>query len=236
MSLNSLANPLSGLALQPRTLNFPTNGLTNSPYWDVEQQYYKNDMVISPIDQGAYVWLGETTVDGAGGVSNTIMGGDDPSAQTGWWYSCSALGVPASSQQTTLNVTVTNGAAQAAKTIPASATLTAGQGSTWLVNWSATLTPAGAWTAPDYTNFTFTASGTGASAPVVVMAQPAVNAVLTTAPVGVSGSAVLTLGTDTDPLASETITPSIVSPSSSQVVSVSAFNVLYTLVTPASLA
>jgi hypothetical protein len=236
MSVNSLANPLSSLALQPRTLNFPTNGVTNSPYWDANEQYYKNDMVISPIDQGAYVWLGETTVDVASAASNTIMGGHDPSAQDGWWYSLSALGVPASSKQTTLNVGVTSGTAQAAKTVATTATLSAQQGSTWLVNWSATLTPTTAWTAPDYTNFTFTASGTEASEAVVVMAQPLVNAVLTTAPVGVSGSAVLKLGTAANPATLETITPSIISPSSSQVVNVSAFNVLYTLVTPAAVA
>jgi len=230
MSVNSLGNALSSLALLPSTANLPTNTATNSPYWNASEQYYKNDIAISPIDQGAYVWLGSTTVDGSSAASNTVRGGDDPSAQTGWWYSLSSLGPPAATKDVNVNVAVTNNAAQAAKTVAAGATLTAAQSTTWLVQWSALLTPASAWTAPDYTNFTFTASGTGASAAVVTMAQPIVNGVATTAPVGVSGVALLTLGTDASPTATETITPSIVSPSSSQVVTVSNFNILYTLV------
>jgi hypothetical protein len=236
MSVNSLGNALSSLALLPSTANLPTNTQTNSPYWNASEQYYKNDIAISPIDQGAYVWLGSTTVDGSSAATNTVRGGDDPSAQTGWWYSLSSLGPPASTKDVNVNVTVTNTGAQSAQTVATSATLTAAQSTTWLVQWSALLTPTSAWTAPDFTNFTFTASGTGASAAVVTMAQPAVNGAATTAPVGVSGVALLTLGTDSSPTATETITPSIVSPSSSQVVTVSNFNILYTLVQSPSVA
>jgi hypothetical protein len=219
MSLNSLANPLSSLALQPRTLNLPTNLLTNDPYWDVSGQYYKNDIVISPIDYNAYVWLGDSS-----GAQPCVLGGSDPSVGDSWWYALSAAPADASFADL-LNVTVTNGAsATTAKTIAGAATLAVGAGSKWLVSWSGTFTPAGTWTAPDLTNVVFTASGSGASTAVTTTVQPATGQ---TAAVGASGVAVVQAGTGSG----LTITPTIVPfASTSQQVTVTNFNVHYSVI------
>lgn len=218
MSLNSLANPLSSLALQPRTLNLPTNLLTNDPYWDVSGQYYKNDIVISPIDYNAYVWLGD-----ANGAQPCVLGGSDPSVGDSWWYALSAAPADASFADL-LNVSVGDNGATGAKTIAAAATLAVDAGSKWLVSWSGTFTPAGAWTAPDLTNVVFTANGAGASTAVTTTVQPATGQ---TAAVGASGVAVVQAGTGTG----LTITPSIVPfASTSQVVTVTNFNVHYSVI------
>lgn len=61
MSLSSLDNPLERLASLPNVMNW--RGL-----WDNTTQYFRNDVVISPVDSAAYIALNLST-----------LGGGDPS-------------------------------------------------------------------------------------------------------------------------------------------------------------
>jgi hypothetical protein len=66
-------------------MNFRTEALTNLPYWDVATQYFKGDCVVSGVNDGIYVFGGES---GANLNQTTIRGGTDPAlgdADSGWW-------------------------------------------------------------------------------------------------------------------------------------------------------
>lgn len=165
MALESLRDPLSRLSTLPVTMNvaFSPSNSTN-PYWDVTTQYFQNDVVLSPVDDGAYILL----------ASSAVLGGVDPSDPASDWYSLSkatagtALGPAA--------VTATGGAttAYALANTPA---LTAPAGTSWMVTVQANAAAsAGALDSSDWLKWTVAiAGGTTASATFV----PSVDTVAT---------------------------------------------------------
>jgi len=155
MSLESLQNPLSQLRALPRSVNFATatEVAVNEPYYSATHQYVKNDMCLSEVDDGAYVFLG--------GIDDktTTLGGNDPASDPLWislaksganTVSGGAGGVPL--------VPVVTGGATPAYTLTNNS-LTVPASTTWLVSWRCTAAknPAGALVAADWINWTFTA-------------------------------------------------------------------------------
>ena len=148
MALEALADPISQLRYLPRSVNYATatEVAVNEPYYADTHQYFKNDMCLSGVDDGAYVFLG--------GVADktTTFGGPDPSADPNWISlakaganTAEALAPTVASNGTTL-YTVTNGSFT---DLP--------EGSTWLVTWHCTVTKASATLATDWLNWTVTA-------------------------------------------------------------------------------
>lgn len=151
-SLESLSNPLERLTVLPTAVNIRKSGAGDIT-WDAGVQYFQNDLVISTLDGGAYVFTG--------GASNrtSILGGSDPAAAPTLWTSLATVGIQNTSQ---ITVPSTLGAANAI-TLPAGATLTGlPAGSTWLVAVQGSLTTAIATVAADVSTFTFTPNGAGA--------------------------------------------------------------------------
>jgi hypothetical protein len=152
-SLESLSNPLERLTVLPTTMNLRKNPATGLPYWDATIQYFINDVVISPITEGAYICSGGTQDQSA------VRGGVDPSADTtGVWWSTTVQGVSNSAVFTSAAPIV--GAANVI-TLPAGSTLNAPAGSTWLVSLNGSTSCPLAITAADYSTYTFTAAGAG---------------------------------------------------------------------------
>jgi hypothetical protein len=155
-SLESLANPLERLSVLPTTMNLRKNPLTGLPVWDASIQYYLNDMVISQIDGGAYVFSGGV----APNEQTTIRGGVDPSADaTGKWIKTFPNGV---SYYDSLNPTVADGGA-GAYTIT-NGSLTVPEGSEWFVSVQSTTTSVAPLVADQVVSWTMTGSGAGGSA------------------------------------------------------------------------
>jgi hypothetical protein len=153
-SLESLTNPLERLNVLPTAMNFRKNPATSLPFWNVAIQYFINDVVISPLNNGAYICSGGTQ------DQTAVRGGVDPSLDTtGIWYSTSVQGV-SNSQVFTSTVAIV-GAANVI-TLPAGASLTAPALSTWLVVADGSTSCPLAITAADYSTYTFTANGAGA--------------------------------------------------------------------------
>jgi hypothetical protein len=145
-SLESLSNPLERLGVLPTAMCARFIG--TSLVWSAAVQYFKNDVVVSGVDGGAYVC--EVT---------SVLGGSDPSAAPASWTRLAPTGIRNTTQ---IAVPSTLGAANSI-TLPAGATLTGlPAGSTWLVNVQGSLTTAIATLAADVTTFTFTPNGAGA--------------------------------------------------------------------------
>jgi len=151
-SLESLSNPLERLTVLPTAVNVRKSG-AGSILWNANVQYFVNDLAISTVDGGAYVFTG--------GASDrvSILGGSDPAAAPTLWTKLATTGIR---NQTQITVPSTLGAANAI-TLPAGATLTGlPAGSTWLCAVQGNLTTAIATVAADVTTFTFTPNGAGA--------------------------------------------------------------------------
>jgi len=67
MALVPLQNPLEILAILPNVMNWRGT-------WDVTEQYFKNDVVVSPVNQASYILNGQ----------NSSFGGADPTLNPDW--------------------------------------------------------------------------------------------------------------------------------------------------------
>ena len=67
MSLTPLDNPLERLGVLP-------NGMNWRGAWDVNEQYYLNEVVVAPANQASYILTGKTT----------LLGGLDPTMNADW--------------------------------------------------------------------------------------------------------------------------------------------------------
>lgn len=155
MSLESLQNPLSQLRVLPRSVNFATatenTPNINDPYYSDTHQYVKNDMCLSKLDDGAYIFLGGESAD-----KTTTLGGTDPSADTNNWISLSKVGANSLSGPVVPTVAGNGGTTQA-YTLTLN-TLAVPASTTWVVSWQCTATMAtGVATAVDFISWKFTA-------------------------------------------------------------------------------
>jgi hypothetical protein len=219
MSLESLQNPVSRLAVLPDGMSVNKNPEDNSPYWDVASQYYVNDVVLSSLNSGAYLMVGGATVDGAP-AQTAVRGGDDPAEDaTGNWIKLSQ-----SSWEGYYNPTI--GVPAAAATviaITANAAYSAEPGYSYSVTFSGLSTTPLVQTAADWTRWTWTPSGTGAL-PLTIDVQPTVGS--TTTNFSVSG--VLTMGDVVAPPALDIITMSGAKLGAGQVTTITNARVTYT--------
>jgi hypothetical protein len=109
--LESLASPLERLSVLPTTVSLRVNPVTNSPVWNALIQYYKNDLVISSVDGGAWIMTGGSS------DQSVVRGGLDPAVSpTDLWQKLAADGAPSFEQLATTFavagagvITVTNG-------------------------------------------------------------------------------------------------------------------------------
>jgi hypothetical protein len=186
-SLESLANPLERTAVLPQSVNFNLNPLTGDPTWDVNRQYFQNDLVISGVDGGAYLLNGNST---------TLLGGVDPALDGGAnWQKTFPNGVsyydsivPAYATGGVGNTYVVTGIN--ALPLPVNKYLTSA-GSVWQITYQATATSAGpALAAADVVNLSFTADGAGAVSSTIDVV-PLVGATATR----FAGSCVVEVGT-----------------------------------------
>jgi len=147
MALESLRDPLSRLSTLPVTMNVafsPAN--STNPYWSATTQYFQNDVVLSPVDDGAYVLL----------VTSTLLGGLDPSDPASDWYSLSKS--TAGTAVVDSAVTATGGATTA-YTLAGTPVLTLSAGSSWMVTVQANATAAAALDASDWLKWTVAVAG-----------------------------------------------------------------------------
>lgn len=151
-SLESLSNPLERLTVLPTTMNLRKNPATSLPYWDATIQYFINDVVISPLTEGAYICSGGTNDQSA------VRGGVDPSLDTtGVWWSTSVAGV---SNSASITPTFTAPALPNGAYTVVGGTVNAPAGSEWLVTLQcASATGTGALTATEIVTFTATPNG-----------------------------------------------------------------------------
>lgn len=166
-SLESLQNPLERLSVLPTTMSWRSNPVTNDPTWNVSLQYFYNDVVISGVNEGAYIFTG-----GPSSVSPpldhlwTLRGGVDPALDTnGYWQKLTQTGV-----ETSVSATPTftlSGAAGAQTVVVGSGSLQGvSAGSKWLV----TLSFAGVWgavqTVAELLTFSIASNGTSGTTDV----------------------------------------------------------------------
>jgi len=196
MALNPLANSLSLLKAVPNSMNYRTEAVSNNPYWDPATQYFKGDCVVSPENDGIYVFGGET---GANLNQTTIRGGVDPAlgdSTSGWWPMQNSGLLQSSTQAAAPGSVTTVVGAGGAVVVPASLSLdlTANNfyAGRWLVTLQAQCTVAGpGMIAGNGFDWILTPTGT---APVVV--RMTTGAPVGTLTWGVTGSAVVTIPTD----------------------------------------
>jgi hypothetical protein len=143
-------------------LRYDANG-GDVPIWSATQQYYLNDVVVSPTDSAAYMFSGSVNDPGN---QYFVLGGDDPAIasldpDTSGWRSFQGNGLRYVS---TGAAAIALAAPGAAFTIPAACQLAAGAGgvSTWNVILNYTATGSAAWVATD--SFSFTATPNGGTA------------------------------------------------------------------------
>lgn len=148
-SLESLANPLERIAVLPTTMNLRQNALTG-PVWSAVVQYFINDLVISSVDGGAYIWGG-----GAGGET-AVRGGNDPSDPTSGWIKTATDGV---NTYDTLTPTIVSAGAGVLTITNGSLAVPAG--SEWFISLQAVGVLPAVGTTADVSELTFTASGAG---------------------------------------------------------------------------
>lgn len=167
-SLESLANPLERIATLPTTVNLRVNPITNSPEWNATIQYFLNDIVISPIDGGAYIWGGGLAVN----PITCVLGGADPSDVGGGseWIKFATNGVNTYSTLSPVYVAVAGaGATTYTLTVAGANVLDVPAGSEWLVNIQAVGTAPLALTAVDCVEWTVVGSGAGGTTAVADM-------------------------------------------------------------------
>lgn len=184
MSLESLKNPVSRLAVLPDAMNVNKDPNDNSPYWNPASQYYTNDVVLSSVNSGAYLMVGGPT-DNSDPLTG-VKGGDDPSADTtGVWEKLSQ-----SSWAGYFNPTITTpGAGATTIAVSANNVYSALPGYSYMVTFSGTVTFPLVAAATEWSTWTWTPSGTGALS-LVMDVQPTVGNLAT----NFSLSGVLTMG------------------------------------------
>lgn len=186
MALEALADPLSRVRFLPLAMNFATatEVAVNDPYYAPTHQYVKNDVCLSGVDDGAYVFLGGAT------DKTATFGGADPSADANW-----VSLKPAGANSSAAVVPVVTGAGAPAYAVTSGTLSNLPEGSKWLVNWQCTAassaTPQVATDANDAIKWTLTAAGVGGS--VASMTQlPVVDTIAVAN--DFSGSVVITVG------------------------------------------
>jgi len=90
-ALESLANPLERVAILPQSLNLYSEPVSGSPVWDPTLQYVQNDVVLSSVDLGPYVWPASGT---AVPTPVSVRGGSDPSVPGSGWVRLSPISAP----------------------------------------------------------------------------------------------------------------------------------------------
>jgi len=111
MSVNTLVNPVTRLGLLPEMMNW--RGV-----WSASEQYYKSDVVSSPIDDLSYVL-----------DLSTLLGGSDPSASGDWIVLSPQTGVSSITAGTGISITGPATAPTINSTVVAGVTsVTAGNG------------------------------------------------------------------------------------------------------------
>jgi hypothetical protein len=156
-SLESLANPLERIAVLPTAMNLrqvpATQVAPASPVWSALVQYFLNDLVISSVDGGAYIWGG-----GANGET-TVRGGNDPSDATSGWIKTATNGV---NTYNTLAPTIVS--APAGVLTITNGTLSVPAESEWFISVQVIGVLPAVGTSADVSELTFTASGAGGTA------------------------------------------------------------------------
>jgi hypothetical protein len=160
--LESLANPLTGLAATPRSVQLAANTADGSTVWDAAQQYYANDAVFSSVNGGLYIYAPTST------DPSCVLGGSDPATAGAPWVSASTAGLSPGgwTNSPTLSFSAT-AVANAAITVGAGGSVTVPPDSKWLCMLNCNVTSGAGWAANDNVSFTFTGNGTGGTAPVV---------------------------------------------------------------------
>jgi len=194
--LQSLLNPLEMKDSLPSSVavrrNFAALDVLDETYWDADVQYFLNDIVFSPINDGAYIMIG-----GSSGptVASSFRGGNDPSTEPDWWAPLTQFGSQTSggALQT---VTATPGTAGAIVLTGAGSSLAAARDSTaYLVTVQGTVTgAANPMTTASYLKWTVTASGTAAISGLYTVVPDT-----TSASMGFSFSVIVKTGTTTPP-------------------------------------
>lgn len=174
-SLESLSNPLEALNVQPSALNLRQRDSATgpTPLWNATVQYYTNDVVLSPINGGAYVYTGNSAALISGDRPKSgVLGGPDPALDaTGGWQSLAGGAASGIFGWEAISPTF---AAQPVGpgnfTVTAGGSLTVPSGSSWLAIASGTFTTVAvggpppvspALTAPDSATLTLTGSAGG---------------------------------------------------------------------------
>jgi hypothetical protein len=150
-SLESLANPLERFAVLPQAVNFNKNPINGNPTWDVNRQYFDNDIAISGIDGGAYILNSPSTC---------VSGGPDPSASLEW----QKLFPNGASYYESLVPTFTDAGAGSytVSGLSSGNTYLTPANSGWQVIWQGTATAAsGPLLATDWVSMTLTPNGSG---------------------------------------------------------------------------
>jgi hypothetical protein len=166
MALDPLKNPMERLKSLPTMMALRKNPADNLPYWDVAIQYYVNDVVLSEIDEGAYVMSGAGDTLEESAVA--VRGGPDPANDTdGNWVALAPSGVGKSNwfqSGVTLTPVTANAITVAGGALVRSAVGT-GRTEVWLATLNTTsIGPAAA--AGDGITFTFTPQVAGAAVAV----------------------------------------------------------------------
>lgn len=178
MALVPLGNPLTQLDAQNYVMNLRSQDASvNDVTWSATTQYFINDMVRGA-DGGLYVYEAWNKVTEEN-LAYSVLGGLDPSlaGPTGGWSSAQGDGLKTVVQNSGSVTGVNNGtpagaqAAGAVTVAPALNLLLAdplGVVSTWLVklDYTATLTGAGAFAAAEHLIWTVTPNGTAPTARV----------------------------------------------------------------------
>lgn len=147
-AIESLSNPLERLAVLPTAVNARPSAPADIT-WDSAIQYFKNDLVISPLTGGAYVFTG-----GANDLT-AIRGGSDPASSADWTRLQGNGASEVSIYDFAADIT-----SSTAYTLPAGATLTGlPAGSTWNVIFDGQTTTSAPAVANDQSTWIFTAGG-----------------------------------------------------------------------------
>lgn len=192
-SLESLSNSLERLNTLPTSIT--TRPVGGDITWDSGLQYYRNDLALSSLTGGAYIFTGGAQ------ERSSILGGLDPALDpSGLWTRLQANGAVEVKAFDAAAPIVPVAGPPPSIPFPAGATLTASEGSTWSVVIQGTTTQGAAITAADYPSFTFTANGAGAvsaTVDVVPLVGPTSQrwSASATVFVGVGGTSIVPSGT-----------------------------------------
>jgi hypothetical protein len=199
-TLQSLLNPLDMQDALPTSMSLRKDLVAGSTYWSETTQYYANDVVFSPLNDGAYVMWG-----GAGGAS-AWRGGDDPSLNPDFWLALTSYGTQTAGTPLTAITPATVTPVASVYTFTAGAVSPDFYDGVYVtVTVQGTMTGSGAagvMAATDYAAFTATASGTGGGV-ASVWTVPATGA---TGPQPFSVSWTVQCGTSTTPATDKVVT------------------------------